>query len=349
MRMRVTGSAKRVALGLAAVVGVPLIYIWIWRGTEARLPETTGLWGAGRNILTVVDGARPDPFGSGVRRLSVVLWYPTKPQKDVAAPYAPGRWTAALDRANAVNALVYRSASRVYSRALTTPPSGGKHPLLLFEPGYGKTALEYSALLEELASRGFVIAAITPTYSVRATVIDGKIVEQTSRGTVDEDAAPDKLEAGLRHRLLPVWMADFDSVRTFLVGNAKFGAQIDFSKVALVGHSLGGAAAVEYCVHVSWCSAAVDIDGRTFLETESTTVPRLLIGVSKERAFFSHLQSMRYQRAAIAPHEAVTDIAWQFNPVVARLTGHAVDRPAQTINAIATTTADFLQSAWHDR
>jgi dienelactone hydrolase len=336
------------ALVLAAGVGVSLIYFWIWRDTEAWLPETTGPWGAGRTILTVVDGTRPDPFGSGVRRLSVVLWYPTEPQKDVVAPYAPGQWMDALDRANAVNALVYRSVSRVYSRALTTLPSGGKHPLLLFEPGYGKTALEYSALLEGLASRGFVIAAITPTYSVRATVIDGKIVEQTSRGTVDEDAAPDKLEAGLRHNLLPVWMADFDSVRTFLLGSAKFGAAIDLSKVALVGHSLGGAAAVEHCVHVPWCSAAVDIDGRTFLETEST-VPRLLIGVSKERAFLSHLQSIRYQQAATAPHEAATDIAWQFNPVVARLTGHAVDRPAQTINTIATTAADFLQSAWHDR
>src|SRR3989442_16045483 len=69
-------------------------------------------------------------------------------------------------------------------RAATAYPCIGPNASVRTAPGGGQKALSYTALLEDLASHGFVVAAIDPPYNAQAV--------KYSDGTVLNKLPPDK-------------------------------------------------------------------------------------------------------------------------------------------------------------
>ena len=331
-----------VTAGLIAAVLVPSL---VWRLSPGQLPTPSGSEGVGRRELLVTDHNRADPFRAGaIRALSVFVFYPAQPNAEPRAAYAPGLWAQALDAVAGGGSFLVRPSSSILGNGVADAPSAsGHHPLLLFEPGYGKTALDYTALLEDLASQGFVVAAITPTGSAPVTVLDGQIVHATPDGLADETDAQ-TFEADLRQRILPVWIDDFASVRSALAGQAgqPWSGQIDATHVGLFGHSFGGASSFEACARFAWCAAAVDIDGTTFIETEVANRPRLLLGLSDEREALSHLVGIDFAAPVRAPHMAVSDLAWRLNPWLVMILGQRAAAPEILIRATSHAIATFF-------
>src|SRR5205085_2374192 len=68
-------------------------------------------------------------------------------------------------------------------------PTAARYPVLIFEPGLGNISTQYTTLLEDLGSHGYIIFAITPTYSSDVVVFpDGRVADATSTGNLDKAA-----------------------------------------------------------------------------------------------------------------------------------------------------------------
>lgn len=111
-------------------------------------------------------------------------------------------------------------------------PAPGRHPLVIFAPGANMGAGDYRLLIEDLASRGYIVLALNPQGSPPPS------------GARYEAAAGELLAA-------------LALVRSG--GNPAFD-QVDNERVAFVGHSLGGAAAVIAMTRAPGVTA-INLDG----------------------------------------------------------------------------------------
>ena len=224
-----------------------------------------------RKEVQLTDAGRTDPLApipGRPRVLSVWLWYPAAAAGAAPAPYAPGAWNDLHLPAPVGWGETEFDAVRTRA-AEGGRPDVSRHPLVVLEPGLGLAAPQYTALAENLASQGFIVAGVTPTYSANATVLDGRTVRSTDAGNPRTfDAADLHAPAAARaaDALLAVWVADAHFVARALAdpGRTPPAAHADLRHVGYVGHSFGGAAALEACRTDPNCTAAVDLDGTQF-------------------------------------------------------------------------------------
>jgi pimeloyl-ACP methyl ester carboxylesterase len=121
--------------------------------------------------------------------------------------------------------------SKVHPHSFANAPRlAGNYPVVLFRGGGSAPAVNYTTLLEDLASHGYVVVGIDAR--------DG-----TSRNP-ELCAKPD-----CYNRLLALWIADISFVADRL------------GTVGIFGHSFGGAQAAQFCAHDPRCAAGIDIDG----------------------------------------------------------------------------------------
>ena len=235
------------------------------QGHTPYLPEPTGPCPVGTTSLWLTDTSRPDPWAVGVsaRELMVSLWYPA------ATP--DGRRARYMTPAESELQLTNRGITGVPPDALSTvrtnaadgaEPAGLQHglPLVVLSPGFTNPRSTLTALAEDLASHGYVVAGIDHTYESYATAFpDGRVTtclarEARQRGFWEKE----KVAAGRA--------ADV----SFVLGELTCGspawpgaALIDPSRIAMAGHSLGGAAAIAAMLADSRIRAGLDMDGAT--------------------------------------------------------------------------------------
>jgi predicted dienelactone hydrolase len=253
--------------------------VLVQRSEPVALPETTGSFQVGRRTYEWTDTPRRDPYSNGPRRLAVWLWYPVaKDTTGRRVQYAPDEWNGL--HLKAPISLFQGPFDTLQDRALDrVAVAPGRFPVVVLMPGMGLSAPMYAALAEDLASHGYLVAGVTPTYSAKLTVLGGQTVESKP------DASPSDLgesTEGARQvgdHLVGVWAAD-----------ARFAAGMVAKELpnsvepavgpSYVGHSFGGAASLEACRLDARCAAAVDLDGIQFGEvvTKGVKAPLLLLG-----------------------------------------------------------------------
>jgi Chlorophyllase enzyme len=185
------------------------------------------------------------------------------------ASYLPSQWAQASD-----NQLVQSSSSLQTSSIDHAPLAPGtvRDTMLIFEPGMGKIPTQYTTLLEDLASHGYVIFAITPTYSSNTVVFpNGHVAASTSTGNLDH--ATNLQTAG--NQLVSVWAKDVLFIMDQLgklnatPGNL-FSGHLDLTRLGVFGHSFGGAIAAQVCHLEVRRKAGIDIDGDLFGDVVQT-------------------------------------------------------------------------------
>lgn len=252
---------------------------------DAALPAVTGTSIVGRTELTLNDTGRQDPFAEDgrSRELAIWIWYPAvEGSTGEAAPYLPPVWAELANGAG----LVSLDLNAVRTNALADAPLDGRPPVVVLMPGLGQPVAAYSALAEDLASHGYAVVGINPTGSTSVVVFpDGHIIPGTASGSIDPALLADlpgwSAAAG---RITNVWVADLAFVVDTLAASPPAIGALDFTHVAYLGHSLGGAASFQACADDPRCAAAIDLDGTLWTDVRHTGLDTPILLVQAEPA-----------------------------------------------------------------
>ncbi|MCP2323493.1 putative dienelactone hydrolase [Hamadaea flava] len=246
--------------GIVLVAAGAAVIAQVARQRPRTLPTPTGSYPVGRSTRQWTDPGRLDPLAPqpGQHRvLSVWLWYPAGPVSGPTAAYAPGAWSNLQQQGFLGGPLDAISTSEYDD----PPAADGRFPLVVLEPGLGLSAPQFTTVAQDLASHGFVVAGVTPTFSANVTVLDGRVVGRTAKGN------PDSESADVLGPLVQIWAADarFAAARVAaLPGDDRLAGHVDTSRVAYIGHSLGGASSLQACHDDPDCAGAVDLDGTPY-------------------------------------------------------------------------------------
>lgn len=272
-------------------------------GPRLELPEPTGSFGVGTEWFSFTDPARPETFTADPddrRQVAVRLWYPAAVRRsDERCLYAePGAMLAeeglSAEAREALARLDERLSSvRTHSFKNARIAEGGPFPVVLYSHGYWAGMNQSTALMEELASHGFVAASIGHWFETNSvTRPDGRVVRFDPRNpefmlrgrerqasqplerAVVGTADPDRIDALFREIMkarpktmesLAIWAADIG----FVIGklaemgreDARFRDRLDLDGVGVLGHSFGGAASGQAGLADPRVAAGVNLDG----------------------------------------------------------------------------------------
>jgi len=271
-----------------------------------ELPAPTGRYAIGTTVWRLTDNSRADPFSpAGVsRQVEVLAWYPaTAKQGAERAPYL--REGLAEVRAFARgfgSETVYDTLAAVRTHAdidADVVPSPKKLPVLVFSHGYTGIPSAYTALLEDLASHGYVVLSVVHPYEASAaTLPGGRVVtmldesgrpaaplaevfaewrvEDQTMAAVTRAAGSDEQLRLLRDYLSKIprtnaalkrWVDDTRFVLDHLPDvdrqspAGRLVARLDLSRLGAFGHSMGGVTSAQFCVDDARCRAALNLDG----------------------------------------------------------------------------------------
>jgi len=273
-----TRLLRNKCVGAADSTSLPPVRSAITQNRIIAVPPVSGPRRVGTRVVRLVDSSRQDPFASsgGQRELLVRFWYPTnqRPACQPAAYVSPRTWA------------YYSQIARLPLPEVTTnscqdaPVTSGAHPVVLFTPGYTATFTDYTFLLEDLASRGYVVASVDHTYE--ATVVefpDGRMI-QSAVGSHFNDSW--QLDEQTLSQVLATRQADLEFVVNQLeqmntIPGAPFNGKLDTSRIGLMGHSLGGEATLTGLQQDQRFRAGVLLEGAVADESVMPTSTPLLI------------------------------------------------------------------------
>jgi dienelactone hydrolase len=262
-----TGSAG-LALGLA-VAPSTAAQASVQRLT---LPAPTGSYDIGTVSLRLVDRGRPDPWWTTKhdRELMVTLWYPAKSGGAITPWMEPKELThyrttltknlqqtaKQLELGDVDISLEEVRFPLTHARSGSPfRPSSRPYPVVLYSPGAGESRWLGTTLVEDLASRGYVVVAIDHTYDADAVQFPGGRVE-TVRPGLDENGA---------YSVMKVRIADTKFVLDQLTANRSLpqglAGRLDLDRIGMFGHSLGGSTAAQAMANDSRIKVGINLDG----------------------------------------------------------------------------------------
>lgn len=244
-----------------------------------RLPVPTGPFGIGKVTVLYEDESRTEPLDPkhGPRRILVNVWYPADAPASKGVPTAEYLDVAAFERVIGADGLKSQlgasyamiKAGSVVTHAVVRAPFASslrRSPVLIFSPGGGMISELYTSQLEDLASHGYVVAAITHSYDGFFTVFpDGSHVAYDSKRwpqqpSLEGEANLNQLE----------WHAD--DIRVVLgelsraPSTLPFSGRLDLAHVGAFGHSFGGIAAAHACQKDQRIRACLNQDGAVAMQ-----------------------------------------------------------------------------------
>ncbi|KAK8096877.1 Alpha/Beta hydrolase protein [Apiospora kogelbergensis] len=225
------------------------------------LPRPNGPFPVSMVVESLTDQSRSDPYApSGSphqRRVMTSLFLPIDPavvRSEVRTiPYMTPLVAADYGRIQSCRGGRCKTASQ--------PPT--KLPLVVFSPGFGQSRLLYGSMARSLASEGYAVVTIDHPYDASYVEFpDGSFVRNANISTDDD---------GALEQVLQVRAADVSFVIDQLSESTVFRRAydnhrivIDFGRIVMYGHSLGGAAAATVMLSDPRVRGGVDMDGRFF-------------------------------------------------------------------------------------
>ncbi|MEO7132892.1 MAG: hypothetical protein ABI024_01615 [Vicinamibacterales bacterium] len=304
-----------------------------------ELPAPTGKYPIATTRWVVTDASREEAFAPGRKRdIEVIAWYPASSAAGPPASYLRNGNEEVLSFArlaklgDAFNGL---ASVKTHATLDATPaPTPARFPVVMFQHGYTGLPSSHTALMEDLASHGWVVLnLIHPYEATGAMLADGTVVTFTDeknairQGIMDvlnewgpEDGTMDKIVAATqeaeKERLMRAYLANLkntDQVVKRWTLDAKYAidhlpktgapgrlvARLDFSRLGVAGHSMGGVAGAQWCVEDRRCKAALNLDGIPQYGTMiDTPLPAPFLMVYSGRAGRAGASDIIYRRSA---------------------------------------------------
>jgi pimeloyl-ACP methyl ester carboxylesterase len=253
------------------------------QGAAVTPPAPTGQYAVGRRMVHWVDSTRADPVDP-TRRREIVgwIWYPAaedgtgEREAPLSGAWGERRSEALRTKLGAGVAAAMRTF-RVSARTDAPLLSGASRlPVLLFTPGLGWLSGDYSVLVEDLASHGYVVVGIdSPGFGEVVLMPDGREVRRTLG--MGEKVATDQahVHADALFALGRIRALDGDA------GSPLIG-RLDLGRIGTFGHSLGGTTAFVAAARDSMVRAAINIDGDPMGEVLEVRPRQPLLLISSE-------------------------------------------------------------------
>ncbi|MBC7811471.1 MAG: hypothetical protein H7175_10000, partial [Burkholderiales bacterium] len=286
------GRVRRKRGMLTSIVNTMLLMLGVllagWLLPVVKLPEPTGPYPVGIVDRELVDEARG-------RRLMVSVWYPAA-QSGTPAPmtHYPDEVTTALGNLSGLPGVLLQHLRYFMLTASEDAPmlvDDTPFPVLVFSHGLVGLRLQNSSTLQDLASWGYVVVAIDHTDAAAVTVFpDGEAVfYDLERFGIPSDVEPDVTV--MDERVFPVWVADqrfvYDTLETWAESDPLLADKLDMTRIGSLGHSFGGATALEVCRIDTRCQAAVNIDGGLYgdIVTQPAVSPLMLMSTAESSQY----------------------------------------------------------------
>jgi predicted dienelactone hydrolase len=262
-----------VAVPLSICLLLGLLYVE--HNKALHLPHPTGPYAVGRLTGLLEDSHQTQllsPNRHEIRRAVVWAWYPADATpSSKKCDYLPANWREALDhtRGAFIRDFLTVDLARVEDQSLCgVGPSSRRqtYPVILLRAGASALTVQYTVLAEDLASHGYIVIGFDAPYRSEVVALpDGSFVKRLPAN--DGEALSGERQNALGQKLVTAWEADTGWVldkATETASFAKLRDRLDLQKIGMVGHSLGGATAAQFCRDDPRCRAGVDIDGVVF-------------------------------------------------------------------------------------
>ena len=240
------------------------------RPAQEALPAPTGENRVGTTLYDWTDERReelwtPDPDDR--RRLVVQLWYPARPADDSPrAPYVPDR-----DRLRPSLDQYWPDIPALAVEAWLDAPVAerpGGWPVIVFSHGMNSSRTFYTALLTELASQGFVVAAVDHSYwGPGVAFSDGRLARFEDGMVARDQLTSDEIDLMMGEAIVTLaadqaFVADrLADLHRASEGDGRFRGRLALDRVGVLGHSLGGMAAEAACADYARFRAGMSLDG----------------------------------------------------------------------------------------
>ncbi|MFG6490007.1 alpha/beta hydrolase family protein [Roseateles sp. BYS78W] len=256
-----------------------LALAWAMHSQAASLLAPSGTHAVGRSLFRLNAPGQRDPMApmqDAPRELMVWVWYPADAAAagQQAAPYLPAAWREAIEQRNGwlVGHVLNQDLAQVHAHAIENAAMAADqrvHPVVVLRPGGAALTAEYSTLAEDLASHGYVVVGFDAPYRARVVVMpDGRVLRRAPQNDLDlvtgqglDDLATRLVEAGVND--IAFVLDELARLPANEPGRP-FAGHLDLGRIAVVGHSLGGATAAQFCHDDARCKAGIDIDGALF-------------------------------------------------------------------------------------
>jgi pimeloyl-ACP methyl ester carboxylesterase len=261
-----------------------------------QLPAPEGHFTVGRVMYHWTDLSRPEALSGKTgahREIMVYVWYPaaeaTKPASP--APYWPDFKAAKAALSDNDFKDMLDPAGEEIERAglpITHAIEGAsmsrdkaEYPVLIFSHGWGMQSPFYTAALEDLASHGYVVAAVDHPYDTGITVFpDGRVVKFAQDKYDAAAKKPNELTDYIVERI-EVMATDVRFVIDQLSrynSNAQLGSpfagHLHLSRLGAFGHSIGGMTSARACQIDVRIRACIDEDSLLNGSPFSVTIPQ---------------------------------------------------------------------------
>ncbi len=262
-----------------------LLLLAISIAMQLDIPQPTGPYAVGRTHLIWVDLSRPETITDNPddsRNVPVILWYPADMGQATQGPYFPdlARVEDGLAKSGEVASIEVFGLRFIKSHETLDAPlaqSSSAYPVVIFSPGNGTNVEFYAGIADELASYGYIVVGINHPYDVAATPLEDGSVAVFAPGPF---ALADR-ETWVTERVKICTSDVLFTLQQLKVINedphSLFAGHLAVSRVAVIGHSLGGITAAQACQADPQILACLNFDGiqrgGPFSTSENPTPP----------------------------------------------------------------------------
>lgn len=270
-------AVERGFLGLIVLAGA---WALLWAFTPT-LPTPAGPFRVGTEVFHWTDTSRHEPYGKTTEYRQVVAqaWYPTEATHGREAAYFEEK--GELPSMGGLPEFVFTGDFRnIATHGIVHAPVSAARktwPILIFSPALEVPRELYTGLCTQVASRGYVVIALSSPYE--------SAVSELANGEVVESAFPSNPSEEQLYELTKTRSADatfvldeLEKLSTLAPGSPLVG-HLDLERVGMFGHSIGGASAIQALSEDPRFRVGINLNGSLWGGQPSEHIARPLLWV----------------------------------------------------------------------